>query len=55
LYDDGTHGDQTASDSLFSLEIPIETVFPVLNLHFSIIAEDQNGMVSSRWPNVKTY
>ncbi len=55
LFDDGTHGDAQASDGLFSVEIPVESAFPVLNLPFSFRAEDENGMESTVWPSIKIY
>ena len=54
LYDDGTHGDMAAHDGLFHLSIPIEADDPFINIPYSLIAIDKNGLVSRGWPELKT-
>ena len=54
LYDDGTHGDMAAHDGLFHLSIPIEADDPFINIPYSMIAIDKNGLVSRGWPELKT-
>ncbi len=52
LYDDGTHGDLNAHDGLFSLSIPAEVNDPIINVPYSLIAKDKNGLVSRGWPEL---
>ena len=54
LYDDGTHGDMAAHDGLFHLSIPIEADDPFINIPYSLIAIDKNGLVSWSWPELQT-
>ena len=54
LYDDATHGDSSAHDGLFSLSIPAEVTDPIINVPYSLIAKDKNGLVSRGWPELTT-
>ena len=54
LYDDGTHGDSSAHDGLFSLSIPADVTDPIINVPYSLIAKDKNGLVSRGWPELTT-
>ena len=54
LYDDGTHGDSDAHDGLFSLSIPADVTDPIINVPYSLIAKDKNGLVSRGWPELTT-
>ena len=54
LYDDGAHGDMAAHDGLFHLSIPIEADDPFINIPYSLIAIDKNGLVSWSWPELQT-
>ncbi len=54
LYDDGTHGDLNADDGLFSLSMPAEVNDPIINIPYSLIAKDKNGLVSRGWPELTT-
>ncbi len=54
LYDDGTHGDANAHDGLFSLSIPAKVNDPIINVPYSLIAIDKNGLVSRGWPELTT-
>ena len=52
LSDDGTCGDTIANDGLFTLEIPLDENCSALNVPFSIVATDKQGMSSGNWSTI---
>ena len=39
---------------LFSLSIPADVTDPIINVPYSLIAKDKNGLVSRGWPELTT-
>jgi photosystem II stability/assembly factor-like uncharacterized protein len=54
LFDDGTNGDTTPNDGLYTLELPWTSDGTIANLHYSIIARNKFGMISPLWPYLIT-
>ena len=55
LYDDGAHGDFSAGDDIYGLQVPIGkgTLSGLAGLYlFDLIAKDCDGNVSDPWPYI---
>lgn len=52
LFDDGSNGDSTPNDGIYTLEIPIAAETAIVSVNFNIQAIDKQGMKSDPWPEL---